>query len=329
MSKNGKKRLPGIASSFSEILRILDSHMSTYYSDNYHCDIRKVSETEIDIFINVGTELDPAVLTLQKRIDNSVSIIIRKNDPGKPLSLAKKLREELYRACGIGPPVETNDVYECLSQDQYDAIISYLGLQLSVLDCFKEPLHYQCRFEDSDGNRLSIHYYPSSRKLMAQTGLQKLSSMCAEALRSAAGIQTKEDAFAEHEKHVLDFFEADSLEAEIKRTLGDSLVKYLEVNNAELLETVKSAFKLKREKRTMKTDDYSPVVQNICRCYEGLMKTLFYQMGFPKTRIDRNGHQKEMFVSSYFHLDKQNDTYSLDYRYDSKKKRITRQCATN
>ena len=324
MSTSDNNRLPGINSSFSEILKILDSHMATYYCDNYHYDIRRVSETEIDISINVGTELDPAVLTLHKRIDQSISIIIRKNDPGKPLLLAKKLREELYRACGIGSPVETNDVYEHLSQNQYDAIISYLCVQLKKIDCFRETFHFQCRFEDLDGSRLTVHYYPSSRKFMAQTGLQKLSSLCAEALKNAAGIRTKEEEFAEHEKQVLDYFETESLEDEIKRNIGDSLIEYLIINNVELLETIKSAFKLKQEKRTMKTSDYSHMVQNICRCYEGLMKTLFDQMGFPKTRIDRNGYQVEMFVSSYFHRNKQKDTYSLDYCYDSKKKRLTK-----
>lgn len=122
---------------------------------------------------------------------------------------------------------------------------------------------------------------------------------------------------------MLDYYETDSIENEIKRTLGESLIEYLKIHNVKLLETFNSAFKQKREKRTMKTDDYSSMVQSICRCYEGLMKTLFDQMGLPKTRIDRNGYQVEMFVFSYFHRNKQNDTYSLDYRYDSKKKNLS------
>ncbi len=324
MKKSGNGRLPGIYMSFSEILAILDSHMATHYSGNYHYDIINESEKEMDISINVGTELYPAVLTLQNRVDNTSSISVRKNDNGQSMSLACKLREELYRACGEGPPVKVNVVYEHLTENQYDAIISYLGMHLKALDSSKKPLDYQCGFVDPYGNRLVVHFYPTSGKFLAQTGFQKLSSLCEEALKNAAGILTKEEAFAEYEKQVLAFRETGALENEIKVALGNSLIRFLEDNNANLLETIYSAFKLKREKRTMKTDDYSPMVQSICRCYEGLIKTLFDQMGFPKTRVDRNGYQVEMFVTSYFHRNKKNNTYSLDFRYDSKKKRLTK-----
>ncbi len=312
------KRLPGILMEPEEIIKILTYHLETHYPDHHYLQVVNPSEKEIDIQIIIGTILAPAILTLQKREDGTVSIAVRKNyGKDQQFKLAEKLRTELYLACGVGAPLEINDRYENIEVSEYEAIISYLDIMPNIIRVHPPmgQTAFMTQYLDSSQRKLTIHYYPTTRLMMAQTGEQSLSNLFSEAIKSTTKIITKDMQFASHEALVLDLSEEDALNQTITNALGNEIVQYISEKNPDLLRTLHSAFNLKRLRKTMSTKDYSEMVYSICRSYEGLLMTLFDQLRLPKTWTDKNGSRKEMFLANYFFHNKHTDTYSFHKRY--------------
>ena len=174
-------------------------------------------------------------------------------------------------------------------------------------------------YSDEEENRLTIQFWLSTEKVYPLSKSARLRTLFIDAYAKHVSFSSAKDV--EEEMQQLEIAEEKliTLDNEMHRDLGADVMQQF-IDNQFIMKkdlgsyfTLRAAFAARRHKRTLHVDDYSAIVQSICKCFESLMKTMLWDSGFPTTYI--NNKTVEFSVVDYFYWNDRTKAYCLDRKY--------------
>ena len=248
------------------------------YKDNSHLNVRVENDQLLQLEIWVATEGKPALVNAFATKENGYTLSYKL---GSNQQLGHDVVTGVYKLYGLSYNEHAAPSAIKLRPDQADAIFSELENGPWVNIEHLDDQARKVRYTNAEGERLVVSFWPTTGSFFPQTGSPSLTilinDLTAKHLDYSSSREVSEKASAVETANEVLFTRYDTM----VEYLGENLLCFIAKKNKGLLDACQQAFQDYIDKRTYPSIDYAPIVHEIGKCLESLLKTLFTESGMP------------------------------------------------